>query len=317
MKRLLLAAAAFFPHCIQNPGSVSRPAVVVQDPPDWQLVWEDGFDGDAIDTAKWSFQIAHGCELGICGWGNNEMQYYTSRPKNARVEEGNLVLQAFEELVDSSITSLYPGYGMDSIPGGYMWTKKPDTVKHTSARLTTAGKGDWKFGKIEVRAKIPEGGDGAGCWPAIWMLPTDTIYGGWPRSGELDIMEAYGPAMDTIHQTLHWWGGEGTKGSYVQTNKALGKTSWANDFHVYGLTWGPDKITATIDGQVYLTRKNNGSVRQFPYLEKFHLILNIAIGGAGLRGGVEFSLKEYPQTMKVDWVKVYQDMNLKVDKADT
>jgi beta-glucanase (GH16 family) len=298
MKRFLLAAVSVFPHCIQNPGAVAKPPVKVQAPPEWQLAWEDSFDGDAIDTSKWSFQLAHGCELGICGWGNNELQYYTSRPKNARVEEGNLVLQAYQEPVDSSITALYPGYGTDSIPGGYMWRKKPDTIQHTSARLST---------------KIPEGGDGAGCWPAIWMLPTDTMFGGWPKSGEMDIMEAYGPAMDTIHQTFHWWGGEGTKGSYVQTAKALGKTSWADEYHVYGIIWTPEKITTYIDGQVYVTRTNNGSLRQFPYVEKFHLILNIAIGGAGLRGGVPFGLTEYPQTMKVDWVKVYQDKNLKAD----
>ncbi|MDB5104600.1 MAG: glycoside hydrolase family 16 [Fibrobacteres bacterium] len=308
MKWPIMVVAAAFSHCIQNPGTGPKPQTVVMPPPDWQLVWSDEFDGDKLDTAKWSYQIAHGCELGICGWGNNELEYYTDRPKNIRLEEGNLILQAHLETVDSGITNLYPGFDTIPIEGGYKWTAKPDTFKHTSARITTAGKGDWKFGKIEVRAKIPEGGDGRGCWPAIWMLPTANVNGSWPKSGEMDIMEAYGPGMDTVHQTFHWWGGEGTKGSYVQTALAFHPGSWADDFHVYGLVWTRDKVTASVDGQVYVTRKNNGSVRQYPYIEKFHLLLNIAIGGGAVRGGT-FGLTEFPQTMKVDYVRIYQDKN--------
>ena len=313
--RLAVVAMPLFMQCIQSPGAGPKPAVRVTPPPDWKLAWSDEFDSGALDTSKWSYQLAYGCELGICGWGNNEWQYYTSRPKNVRVEDGNLVIQAWQEAVDSSITDLYPGHGLDPIPGGYVWTSKPDTFQHTSARLTTAGKGDWKYGKIEVRAWIPDGGDGPGVWPAIWMLPTDTVYGHWPKSGEMDIMEAYGPAMDTVHQTFHWWGGEGTKGSYVQTAKALAPHSWADTFHVYGLEWTPEKAIASIDGRAYVTRLNNGSLRQFPYVEKFHLILNVAIGGTGLRGGVPFGLTKYPQTMRVDYVRVYHDSNL--DQAET
>lgn len=310
--RALLIAALSASACIQNPSNGSKPPITVIPPPDWELVWSDEFDSSALDTAKWNFQLAFGCELGICGWGNNEIQFYTDRPKNARVDSGRLVLEAYEEPVDSALLALYPGHGSTPIDSGWNWSVKPDTFKHTSARLTTKGKGDWRFGKIEVRARIPEGGDGGGCWPAIWMLPTANVYGGWPKSGEMDVMEAYGPDMDTVHQTFHWWGGEGTKGSHVQTAKAVGAGSWADDFHVYSLVWTPEKVTAAIDGQTYVTRKNNGSLRQYPFVEEFHLVLNIAIGGAGVRYGT-FGLTEFPQTMLIDYVRVYRDRNLKLE----
>ncbi len=308
MRRSLLLAAYAFAHCIQNPGQVSKPLVKAVPPPDWQLVWSDDFEGNALDTSKWSYQLAFGCELGICGWGNNEWQFYTDRAKNARVQDGKLILEAHEEPVDSAFRAAYPGYGDSARPGGYQWTAKPDSFKYTSARLTTLGHADWKFGKIEVRARIPAGGDGEGCWPAIWMLPSDTVYGHWPKSGEMDIMEAYGPGMDTVHQTFHWWGGEGTNGSYVQTIFAAHAPSWADDFHVYALEWSRDKAVMMVDGQAYATRKNNGSLRQYPYVEKFHLLLNIAIGGGALRHGT-FGLTQFPQTMLVDYVRVYQDKN--------
>lgn len=316
----LLAGASAFPSCLQNPSPPSRPPVRVIPPPDWELVWSDEFDSAALDTTKWNYQLAFGCELGICGWGNHELQFYTDREKNVRLDSGRLILQAHRETIDSAFLARYPGYSDSAIEGAYQWSKKPDTFQHTSARITTKGKGDWKFGKIEVRARIPEGGDGSGCWPAIWLLPSANVYGGWPRSGEMDVMEAYGPNMDTIHQTFHWWGGEGTKGSYVQTAKAIHPSApsadWSDDFHVYSLVWTPEKAVASIDGQAYVTRVNNGSVRQYPYIEEFHLILNIAIGGAGARYA-PFSLTEFPQTMAIDYVRVYRDRNLRTDSAGT
>lgn len=288
-KLLLMAVAYVFPGCIQTPSLGTNPQKTVDLPPDWELVWSDEFEGETLDSAKWNYQLAHGCEVGVCGWGNQELQYYTNRPKNVRLDSGHLILEAHQEKVDG------------------------DTADFTSARITTAGKGDWKYGKIEVRARIPEGGDGPGCWPAIWMMPTDSLYGRWPRSGEMDLMEAFGPDMDTVHQTFHWWGGDGTKGSYVQTTKALHPQSWSDDFHDYSLVWTNEKVTTYIDGQAYQTRKNIGSVRQYPYLEKFHVILNIAIGGTGFKTGAPFGLTEFPQTMQVEYVRVYQDRNAKPD----
>jgi beta-glucanase (GH16 family) len=269
--------------CIQNPAPSSKPVVFVIPPPEWELVWEDDFSVEQLDSSKWNYQLAHGCDVGYCGWGNAELQYYTNRIKNVHVDSGTLKIEAYQEKLDF------------------------DSANYTSARITTAGKGDWKYGKIVVRAKIPQGGDGSGAWPAIWMMPTDTVYGRWPKSGEIDIMEAYGPNMDTIHQSLHWWGGDGTKGSYVQTTKAKHPQSWAEDFHEYSIIWTKESLTTFIDGQAYMTRKNTGSVRQYPYIEKFYLILNIAIGGNGFPKNVPFGLTTFPQTMVVDYVRVYHD----------
>ena len=284
--------------CIQNPGTVTgtKPLTYVTPPPDWELVWQDEFNGTALDTTRWNYRLAHGCDVGQCGWGNRELQYYTDHQNNVRVDSGHLIIEAHQEAVDS-----------DSAHSQY-----------TSGRITTAGKGDWKYGKIEVRAKIPDGGDSLGCWPAIWMMPTDTVYGRWPKSGEMDLMEAFGPDMDTVHQSFHWWGGEGTTGSYVQTIKAVhpDHKSWSEDFHDYSLVWTRESVTAFVDGQAYMTRKNNGSVRQYPYIEKFYLILNIAIGGTGFPSPAPFGLKRFPQTMQVDYVRVYRDRNLKPDSLE-
>lgn len=314
LKNLLVAAAAaLFIQCIQNPGSASdpRPPTVLEPLPEWELVWSDEFDSGPLDTTKWNYLYGYGCEKGICGWGNEEIQYYTDRQENIRVDSGLLVIEAREEPVDSALLARYPEYTSEAKPGGNSWKVKPRIFKHTSARITTNGKGDWTFGKVEIRAKIPDGGDGAGIWPAIWMLPTYDKYGHWPQSGEIDIMEAYGPNMDTVHQTFHWWSGKGEYQNDMQSEKALHPTaSWADSFHVYGLVWTQEKAILTIDGRERVTRENEGSTRLYPYLDDFHLILNIAVGGGALRGRQRFGLTRFPQTMQVDWVRVYRDRNL-------
>ncbi|HLP43360.1 MAG TPA: glycoside hydrolase family 16 protein, partial [Fibrobacteria bacterium] len=269
------------------------------------------FDSGPLDTTKWNYLYGYGCQYGICGWGNEEIQYYTDRQENIRVDSGLLVIEAREEPVDSALLARYPEYTSEAIPGGNSWKVKPRIFKHTSARITTKGKGDWTFGKVEVRAKIPDGGDGAGIWPAIWMLPTHDKYGHWPQSGEIDIMEAYGPNMDTVHQTFHWWSGEGEWQNYMQSEKVLNPmASWADSFHVYGLVWTQEKAILTIDGREKVTRENQGSTRLYPYLDEFHLIMNIAVGGGALRGRQTFGLTRFPQTMQVDWVRVYRNRNL-------
>lgn len=319
LKALLaaLASISLFPQCNPPPSPGEKPRTKVTLAPDWEMVWSDEFDGPSLDTTKWNYQMGFGCEIGLCGWGNNEWQFYTDSTRNARIEDGQLLIELHEEPVDSALLAKYPGYDTVGLEGGHTWSKPPATYRHTSARLNTRTKGDWKYGKIEVRARIPDGGKGAGCWPAIWMLPTDTIYGRWPRSGEMDIMEAYGPHMDTVLQTFHWWGGEGSTGSHVQSAPAFHGKSWADDFHTYTLEWNADKAVMSVDGQIFNTRRNNGSVRQYPYVERFHLLLNIAVGGSALRNGAVFGLGEYPQTLKVDYVRVYRDKNLAVEAPGT
>ncbi|MFN7330225.1 MAG: family 16 glycosylhydrolase, partial [Bacteroidota bacterium] len=139
-----------------------------------KLVWADEFDFEGVpDSTKWSYDLGDGCPH-VCGWGNNEAQYYTQRTKNVRIENGNLVIEAHQNSINGRA--------------------------YSSARIISKHKGDWLYGRVEVRAKLPKG---RGTWPAIWMLPTDWKYGGWPTSGEIDIMEHVGYDQGVIHGTLH------------------------------------------------------------------------------------------------------------------
>jgi beta-glucanase (GH16 family) len=137
--------------------------------------WSDEFDTDSLDKEKWSYLYGTGAEQGLTGWGNNELQYYTDHEENIFIEDGKLHIQAREENYEN--------------------------MKYTSARIRTIGKGDWLYGRIEIRAMLP---NGQGIWPAIWMLPTDEDFGGWPKSGEIDIMEMVGHEPATIHGTVHY-----------------------------------------------------------------------------------------------------------------
>src|SRR3954464_10612678 len=169
-----------------------------QDQPKRELVWSDEFDGKSLDESKWE-AIVNGR-----GGGNKELQYY--RKENARVENGMLIIEARKEKFTG-----------------------PDGARdYTSARLRTKGKGDWKYGRIEVRAKLPKG---QGIWPAIWMMPTDNRYGNWPNSGEIDIMELLGHEPQRVHGTLHW--GDRAKRHLQKGEKFdLSRGSFADDFHI-------------------------------------------------------------------------------------
>src|SRR5689334_11617702 len=160
MKAILFIVAAFI---------VGLSPMVAQ-----KLVWSDEFNTPGSpDNSKWSYDLGDGCP-NVCGWGNNELEYYTNDPKNVRIENGNLVIEAVKES-----------------KGG---------KEFTSTRIVSKFKGDWLYGRIEIRAKLPKG---RGTWPAIWMLSTDWKYGGWPESGEIDIMEHVGYDPGVIHGTLH------------------------------------------------------------------------------------------------------------------
>ena len=236
-----------------------------------KLVWSDEFEYSGLpDDTKWSYDV------GGHGWGNNELQYYTeARTENVRVENGVLTIEARKENFEGS---------------GY-----------TSTRLVSRNKGDWKYGRFEIRAKLPRG---RGTWPAIWMLPTDWLYGGWPASGEIDIMEHVGYDMNRIHGTIHTEAFNHTKGTQV------GNSIVANDvdteFHVYTLDWWPDRIDIFLDGEKYFTVSDNGTgFAAWPFDQRFHLLLNIAVGGSwGGAQGVDDSI--FPQRMEVDYVRVYE-----------
>ena len=241
-----------------------------------RLVWSDEFGYTGLpDSSKWGYDRGNGCP-DLCGWGNNEQQFYTvSRLENARVENGYLTIEARQEAMGGN--------------------------PYTSARLVTKQKGEWLYGRIEVRAKLPAG---RGIWPAIWMLPTEWTYGGWPRSGEIDIMEFVGYLPDTVFSTIHTDRFNGMK----NTQKSVGQfTNTASDqFHVYAMDWDADKIDFYYDGLKFHTFSNlREGVGVWPFDRAFYLILNIAVGGNwGGKMGVDTSI--FPQKMLVDYVRVYQ-----------
>ena len=185
-------------------------------------IWSDEFDYKGLpDETKWSYDLGDGCP-NLCGWGNNELQRYTNALKNARVENGHLIIEAHKEDIG--------------------------TRHYSSTRLISKGKGDWKYGRIEVRAKLPTG---LGTWPAIWMLSTDWEYGGWPESGEIDIMEHVGYNPDSIFGTVH------TKAyNHMLGTHKVGKIYMPDaesTFHVYAVEWSEKKIDFYLDDNKYFT----------------------------------------------------------------
>lgn len=240
------------------------------------LVWSDEFTTAGLpDSTKWSYDVGRGCPNN-CGWGNNELQYYTQKRKeNARVENGKLIIEAHKE--------------------------KMQDANYTSARLVTKSKGDWKYGRIEVKAKLPAG---RGIWPAIWMLPTKWEYGGWPHSGEIDIMENVGYWPDSLFATVHT--GAYNHGQGTQVGRAISVNDLSTAFHVYAIEWTADKIIFLFDGKEYhrFTNKKTGS-EFWPFDKAFHLLLNIAVGGNwGGKFGVDDTV--FSQRMEIDYVRVYQ-----------
>ncbi|KJF45102.1 glycerophosphodiester phosphodiesterase family protein [Draconibacterium sediminis] len=238
---------------------------------DWKLIWNDEFSGAGIpDTTKWNFDI------GGHGWGNNEKQYYTSADTlNAKIENGKLIITARAQ--------------------------KTDKNDYTSARLTTKNKGDWRYGKIDVRAKLPKG---KGLWPAIWMLPTESAYGGWPRSGEIDIMEFVGYSPDTIFQTVHTKSFNHLLGT--QVGKSTKVDSIGDKFHNYSIIWDSEKILFFIDGRnTHQFLNKNQTSAEWPFDQEFHLILNLAVGGNwGGKFGIDDSI--FPSQFEIAYVRVYQ-----------
>ncbi|TVQ66446.1 MAG: glycosyl hydrolase family protein [Balneolaceae bacterium] len=243
----------------------------------WQLVWSDEFDGEELDESKWSYQYGTGTSEGLTGWGNNELQYYTDREENVFVKDGKLHIVARDEIFGGS--------------------------DFTSARIRTINKGDWRYGKFEIRAKMPIG---QGIWPAIWMMPTDNVYGGWAASGEIDIMEYLGHQPERVHGTLHY-GGESPNNVHTGTHYDLPSGNFHEDFHTFTLEWEDGVMRWYVNGEHYQTQNDWYSQRHpypAPFDEYFHLIMNVAVGGNW--PGHPDQNTEFPQTMVVDYVRVYE-----------
>ncbi len=255
--------------------------------PQWRLVWADEFDGDTLDLESWSYDLWPARKV------NDEDQAYTDRARNLTVKDGLLVIEAHREDYDDA--------------------------KYTSARIHTAGKRDFLYGRFEIRAKLPLG---MGTWPAIWMLPSDPFRyatscdagadwqgssncDAWPNSGEIDIMEHVGYEMGHVHGTVHneayyWLKWEQRKGRVLLDDAD-------EAFHVYALEWTAERIDIYVDDTHYFSYINeNDGWRSWPYDHPFHLILNQAVGGMWGRAGGGIDDSVFPQRMVVDYVRVYE-----------
>lgn len=258
-----------------NTYSSTQTVSIANDDPDYfdklKLVWSDEFDGPTINTNNWKF------DTGQNGWGNNELENYTNGD-NAEIVDSNLVITARK-------------VNENTAPGSY-----------TSSRLVSFGKQEFMYGRFEIRAKLPEG---VGIWPAIWMLGSNYSSAGWPACGEIDIMEYVGFEPNTVYSTAHTTAGSGANGSGSSMNLPTAE----EDFHIYGLLWTEEKLVFYVDTPDNIVHTYNPSVKteaNWPFNQKAFFILNIAVGGNwGGAQGVDNSI--FPQTMKIDYVRVYQE----------
>lgn len=247
-------------------------------PAGYELVWSDEFngpDGSVPDPAKWTYDI------GGDGWGNHELEFYTNHAQNAQMKSGSLVITAQKE------TTV---------------TRKGETRLYTSARIRTETLFSQTYGRFEARIKIPHG---EGIWPAFWMLGDDISTVGWPRCGEIDIMENIGEEPAAVHGSLH--GAGATAGTADLTSKFSlpGNPKLADDFHLYAVEWDADTIRFFIDATNYATFKREQwpAGAQWPFDHKFFVILNLAVGGDW--PGPPDAATVFPQQMLVDYVRVY------------
>jgi beta-glucanase (GH16 family) len=265
----VLVAVWVAPAAAQTGGSAS---------PAWKLVWSDEFNGSngsAVDASKWVFDSGGG------GWGNDELEYYTNRLQNSSQQDGNLVIKVLQEKYT----------GADGVSRNY-----------TSARLKTLGKFSQTYGRFEARIKIPRG---QGIWPAFWMLGDDIEKPGWPACGEIDIMENIGKEPALVHGTIHGPGYSGDKGIGGPYGLPGGQT-FADDFHVFAVEWEPNAIRFYVDDHLYTTRTPADLPKgaKWVYDHPFFMLLNVAVGG-GWPGSPD-STSAFPQTMLVDYVRVYE-----------
>ncbi len=244
----------------------------------WELIWSDEFEQSGLpDNSKWEFDT----EGNSWDWGNNEEQNYTpSDYNNAWVDNGVLTIEARQE--------------------EYTAPQDSETKQYTSARLRTKNLGDWTEGRFEIRAKIPAG---VGTWPAIWMLPTDDIYGGWPNSGEIDIMEAIGSEPTTHYSTVWCTNSENSDGD----GSTIKLSDQGDSFHTYVMEWYSDSLLFFVDSQKVHTYYNEHTdAKQWPFDRRFHLLLNVAVGGDWEK---IVDPESFPARMEVDFVRVYQQIH--------
>jgi len=250
----------------------------IAEPEGWNLVWHDEFEDSSIDLTKWEH------EVNAQGGGNNELQYYTDRSINSYLENGCLVIQALKE----------------------HYTGTEGSREYSSARLRTRQKGDWKYGRFDIKTKLPSG---KGIWPAIWMLPSENKYGGWAANGEIDIMELIGHEPNKVYGTLHY-GGEYPDNEQTGDSYTLETGDFSDDFHLFTLEWEANQFRWYVDGILYQTQTEWYSINgeyPAPFDQYCHLLLNVAVGG-NWPGNPDYTTV-FPQKMTVDYVRVFKKDN--------
>lgn len=275
----------------------------------WELVWADEFEGTTLDRTKWTPEVS------CWGGGNNERQCYTDRPENIRVEGGMLLLKARKER-----------FAGPARPPEIAGRDNPTLVQsHTSGKVRTIGLHAWRYGRIEARARVPAG---QGTWPAVWMMPQDNAYGSWPRSGEIDILEAVnigakckacegGRGENRTISALHF-GDFAPKNRFVDSRTALPDLALpSEDFHVYAVEWGEGLIRFLVDDRVHLTvtadqwstaapaAKGNPAA---PFDQPFYIMANLAVGGrlSEENNAKGLAAKSFPAQFAIDWIRVYR-----------
>jgi len=249
---------------------------------EWQLVWQDEFDYTGLpDSTRWDY------EEGFVR--NQEMQYYTrARPENARVENGMLIIEGRREKFRN------PRY----VPDSSQWQTNREYASCTSASLTTLNKAAWRYGRIETRARIP---GGKGIWPAFWLLGLNRATAGWPRCGEIDIMEFIGREPELIHGTVHY----ALDGRHQSASGTFRTPRPFDAFHLYAIEWDAERIEFFFDGRKYFTFESAraGKGDDNPFRKPFYLLLNLALGG---NWSGELDEKVLPVRYEIDYVRVFQ-----------
>jgi beta-glucanase (GH16 family) len=237
--------------------------------PGYNLVWHDEFDGNALNTQDWNY------EQGGSGWGNHELENYTNRLQNVFVSAGNLIIEARKE-----------SYGGND---------------YTSGRLTTAGKQQFTYGRIDIRAKLPVL---KGMWPALWMLGSNISTVPWPGCGETDIMELVGTNPKQVVGSMHWKQQDGSTGTYNNAYSLSGQ-DFSQEFHVFSVIWKKDSLQFLVDDHMYVNGSvSNVSSGTYPFNNPFFFIFNVAVGGDW--PGPPDGTTVFPQRMFVDYVRVFQ-----------
>lgn len=274
----LLAACAPAPGPVATPTPTPAPtAAAVAAQTSWELLWRDEFDGQALNPDNWVV------ETGAGGWGNNELQFYTDRPENLRIEDGTLVIEARQEDYRGS--------------------------RYTSARIKTQYKQTFQFGRIEARMRLPTG---KGIWPAFWMLGETLPTEGWPRAGEIDIMENIGEPH-TVYGTVHGPGYSG--GNSVGKSYTVGGEPLHQGFHTYAVEWMPGEIRWFLDDTLFYTVTERDVPGAWVFDQPFFILLNLAVGGNW--PGYPDETTRFPQQLLVDYVRVYRDPGLEIKPPKT